>query len=556
MNSNSEKYFSKVKQIYGEQCNYNNSVYTGNKKPIIVRCTKHNYQYNILAHNHLKNKGCPLCRKENHGKHLKGTLESFLNKCEKVHGDFYDYSKVVYKGYNYKVIIKCPIHGDFSQIVKNHLDGSGCPQCGNISIGEKNKLDFQEKQNYIEKLKIIHNNKYDYSESIFNKVTDNIKIVCPLHGEFYQTVFRHKKGQGCKKCGFESIRNKSKLTINEFIERSNKIFNNKYDYSLVHNFCNIKERVDIICPTCGTFKQFVEVHIRGHGCPNCFYKNSKWEIEIKEYLNNIGINDIKNDKNNIRPYEIDLFSTSYNIGIECNGNYWHSEIAGGKSPIYHLRKTKECENKGIELIHIFEDEWKYKKDIVKSILSSKFKKLSNKIYARKTVLREISKKEKNEFLEKNHIFGKDFSQTRIGLFYKEELVSVMTFIKQKNNDYILNRFSNKIFFHIPGAANKLFNYFLKNYNPEKVKTLADNRWSRGNVYKIMGFDKIEKRVRPTYTYTKNYLNREHKQNYRRSKLSKKLLNFDEKLSEKENMFNNGYDRIWDCGHTSFLWKKC
>jgi hypothetical protein len=132
----------------------------------------------------------------------------------------------------------------------------------------------------------------------------------------------------------------------------------------------------------------------------------------------------------------------------------------------------------------------------------------------------------------------------------------MTFIKQKNNDYILNRFSNKIFFHIPGAANKLFNYFLKNYNPEKVKTLADNRWSRGNVYIIMGFKKIEKRVRPTYTYTKNYLNREHKQNYRRSKLSKKLLNFDEKLSEKENMFNNGYDRIWDCGHTSFLWKKC
>lgn len=546
-------YFRRAEDLYKDECDYSESEYFGSKKPLTIKCNKHNIFFTVLAHNHLKNKGCPECRKENYGNHLRLDQNSFLEKCYKIHGDFYDYSLAIYKGYEYKVKIICPLHGEFSQLVKNHLSGANCQKCKLQKTGFSNRLTDNEKEEYFSACAKTHNNKYDYSMSNFEKVSEKITIICPIHGEFYQVATHHKKGNGCQQCGYEKIGSSSRLTKEIFIQRSESHFGKKYDYSFVHDFKNIKERVKIICSSCGEFSQFVEVHIKGHGCPNCVHCESKWELQVREYLLSLGIDDIHKNRKLISPFEIDLYSPSYKIAIECNGNYYHSERLGGKKATYHLRKTLKCDALDVEMVHIFEDEWAYKNSIVKSILSSKFKKLNSTIFARKTIIQDLSKNEKNEFLSENHLFGSDNSHIRLGLMYDNKIVSCMTFIKHKNDEYVLNRFANKIFTNIPGSASKLFSYFVKMYCPKKVTTLADKRWSNGNVYKVMNFKRIEKRIRPTYTYTKNYMKREHKMNFRKSKLPKKLQNYDCNKTEKENMFNHGYDRIWDCGHITFEW---
>jgi hypothetical protein len=213
----------------------------------------------------------------------------------------------------------------------------------------------------------------------------------------------------------------------------------------------------------------------------------------------------------------------------------------------------KCKEVGVDLIHIFEDEWLYKKDIVKSILLNKFKLTEHTLYARKCEVLEISSKDKSAFLTNNHMFGSAPATVKLGLYHDNTLVAVMSFTKHSIHQWELNRFSNLLNYNIVGGASKLFRFFTKNYKPNSVISLADLRWSNGHLYRVLGFVEKQKRIRPTYYYTKNYLIREHKMNYRKPKLRSKLSNYDSGKSEKDNMFAHGYDRIWDCGHLTFIW---
>ena len=184
---------------------------------------------------------------------------------------------------------------------------------------------------------------------------------------------------------------------------------------------------------------------------------------------------MQNDKHLIYPYELDIFSPKYNIAIEYDGLYWHNEKNVDMN--YHLMKTELCENKGIQLIHIFEDEWTDKQDIVKSRLKSIFGVIDNRIYARKCEIKEVSHNESKLFLEKNHIQGNVNSKYRYGLYYNNELVSLMTFgnmrkslgSKTKNECYELLRFCNKLNTSVIGGASKLFKHFIKiNYSTTTI----------------------------------------------------------------------------------------
>ena len=303
--------------------------------------------------------------------------------------------------------------------------------------------------------------------------------------------------------------------------------------------------------------------------PICFKCNptigtSKFEKEIIEFIKSININDniyhryrYLRDENN-KSIELDIFLEKRKIAIETNGNYHHSELGGNKDKNYHLKKTKICQDNKIQLIQIFEDEWRLKKDIVKSRLISIFNLNDEKIYARKCIIKEVSVHEKDIFLQKYHIQGIDNSSIRLGAFYNNELISVMTFGKLRislgsrdvKNEYELIRFCSSK--NIIGIASKLLSHFIKNYHPKKIITYADKRWSNGNLYKKIGFDLI-KETTPNYWYVnkKAYIDRIHRFNYRKNVLSKKLKTFNPKLTEWENMQLNGFDRIWDCGHYKF-----
>jgi len=303
-------------------------------------------------------------------------------------------------------------------------------------------------------------------------------------------------------------------------------------------------------------------------CQICYpIHQSKLQTEIIEYIKFLDSSIIiyENDRKTLTPLELDIYIPSKKLAIEFNGLYWHSEIGGKKYKNYHLNKTNKCIEKEIKLIHIFEDEWIEKPEIVKNRLKYILGKNKEKsIYARNCEIKEIFSSEANNFLEKYHLQGEDRSSIQLGAFYNNVLVSVMTFgklrlalgfKKLKENEYEIYRFcvNDK---NIIGVGGKLFNYFIKKYNPSKIISYADKRWSNNNAFYTKIGMKLVSETMPNYWYVgNNYMHRYYRFNFRKSELHKKLENFDPNLTEWENMQLNGYDRIWDCGNLKYEWVK-
>jgi hypothetical protein len=230
----------------------------------------------------------------------------------------------------------------------------------------------------------------------------------------------------------------------------------------------------------------------------------------------------------------------------------------GKYKDYHLYKTEKCLEKGIELIHILDYEWLFKKHIISSILHNKLKLNTHKIAARKCVIKPINDtKILKQFLNDNHIQGYTHSSINIGLYYNEELISVMTFGKNRfkqDNKFELLRFCNKLNYNNIGGASRLLKYFNNNINIDKLDiiTFADRRFSLGNMYEKLGFD-FEYFSKPSYFYWKNtkILNRISCQKH---KLKELLPIFNPDISEYENMKLNKWFRVWDCGNYKFIYR--
>jgi|TARA_R110000787_G_scaffold336_9_gene1314 hypothetical protein len=305
--------------------------------------------------------------------------------------------------------------------------------------------------------------------------------------------------------------------------------------------------ITLNCTKCDhTWDRKVHTTIHG-GCPNC--RVSKPEMEVFEFINEES--KVSNTRKIIPPLELDIYIPNHSLAIEFNGIYWHSELSG-KDKQYHLNKTKVCESKNIQLLHIFESEWKFKEDIWKSIINTK---LGNniRIYGRKCKIKEIDTSIKNEFLDYNHLQGQDKASIKLGLFHEEELVSVMTFCKSrfdKGYQWELSRFASKLNTSIIGGASKLLKYFTRNYKPESLISYANRRHSNGNLYKQLGFSFLRDSP-PNYFYFKgsDCWDLKSRQQFQKHKLEDKLEEFDRNLSEWENMKINGYDRIWDCGNS-------
>jgi hypothetical protein len=299
-------------------------------------------------------------------------------------------------------------------------------------------------------------------------------------------------------------------------------------------------------------------------CRKCFpiIKNSKLEEIVRDYLNKNNIKHIDNDRKILDGKEIDLYLPEFNLGIEINGNYYHSENAGEKDRHYHLDKMKLSYQKNVKLLQFFEDEIILKTDIVFSRLSSMLK-TNDLIFGRKCQINEVNKKVSTQFLNENHLQGNSIDKHRFGLFYNNELVSLMTFGKKrkvlgnKNNtvdEYELIRFCNKKNITVVGGFSKLLKFFVKTFNPKKIETYADIRWSGLNpentVYYKNGFTYVHQ-TPPNYWYIKNncYLHRYHRFNFRKDLLVKE--GFSNEKTEWSIMIEKGYDRIWDCGSLKF-----
>ena len=263
---------------------------------------------------------------------------------------------------------------------------------------------------------------------------------------------------------------------------------------------------------------------------------------------------IQNDRSILNGKEIDIYLPEMNFAIEFNGLYWHSEVY--KDKMYHQEKTILCENKGIQLIHIWEDDWLDKKDIVKDIIQSKLG-MNDKIPARKCTIKEVLSKESKEFLEKYHIQGNVNASIRIGLYYDDSLVEIATFGKLRNilhsngqeNQYELYRLCSKSGYTVVGGVSKLLTHFIRKYQPKQIVSYANLDISNGNVYNSF-FKKISI-TSPGYYWSKDGYK------YHRSNFTKHILvknGYDKNKTEEEIMHELGYYKVYDSGNIKYMWE--
>lgn len=485
-------------------------------------------------------------------------------------------------------------YNDYCNITKNGK--YYCSKCKWIKTKLTNKEKYGvenvfQSAEIIKKIKQTNQEKYgvDYpnqNPEIFNKVKEtnlkNLKVQFPtqnqnvLKKQYKTNINRYKTPYSFLN---ETVKNKiksklqenygvdnpmlSEVVKNKAIETRITNLMKKYEYL---NIIDIKDNnYKFICD-CGKNHEFeIQSGLLYHRlkyktklCTICneinSYNNSGFQIELGEFIEKNSDNPIiKNDRTLINPNELDFYIPQLKLAFEFNGLYWHNELH--KRNNYHYNKTESCEKIGIKLIQIYEDDWLYKKNIVESRILNLLGK-SKTIYARKCEIREISdNKLIRDFLNYNHIQGFIGSKIKLGLFFNNDLVSIMTFgnlrkaLGQNNkiDSYELLRFCNKIHTNVVGGASKLFQYFIRNYEPDTIISYADRSWSSGNLYIKLGF-KIQHKTKPNYYYIIDNV-RKHRFAYR-----KNVHNDISGKSEHQIMLEKNIYRIYDSGNLKFIWK--
>ena len=480
----------------------------------------------------------------------------FVERSNKIHNNFYNYSLTNYEHSLKKVKIKCPIHGLFEMKPSNHINNKqGCHLCARIRISEASKKGLNGFLSEIKKRKKFEN--YDFSKiEEFKTLKDPILCICKKHGE-YKTAARNVLRSnffGCKQCRIEDDR----FDTNKFVKICSKLHKNYYIYDKVKYF-KAHDDIVIICPKHGDYNCKPYIHMAGGGfCPKCTEFVSSYELEICDFLKSIEIKNIKTSVRNIKGIkEIDILCEDQKIAIEFNGLYWHSDLFKEKK--YHKEKTELVNSLGYRLIHIFEDDWVEKRSICESILRNAFNKNENKIYARKCKIKEVSLNESKDFLKMNHIQGHCISKYRYGLYYENKLVMLLTLgnnrkslgNNSKSGEYELLRMCSSLNCNIIGGASKLFQNFIEKYNPQKITSYCDRKYGTGIMYEKLGFRHLYN-TNPNYFYVKG------NKKFSRFSFRKDVLvskGYDKNKTESQIMKELGYNKLYDCGSMKFEWNE-
>lgn len=342
---------------------------------------------------------------------------------------------------------------------------------------------------------------------------------------------------------------------NKKIETKKKFVEKCIDYGFVVESMD-DTIASIKCKICNTISsRSVASALHNNMCPMCSkIGTSSYELELVSELRKIIDCEIKtSDKSILGNLELDVYIPDYNFAIEIDGLFWHSE-KNGKSKHYHKYKTDKCKEKGIQLIHIFEDEWLTKKALCLERIKSKLNLSSYKTYARNFKVKVITNSEASVFLSEHHLQGRgvasDYCYSLVDNVGK--IHAVMTFSKlsiskgstHRVGHYELNRYAS--IGNVVGGASKLFSYFIKNVEVKEIISYSDIRWNTGQLYKKLGFMYLGDTL-PGYWYVKG-VERIHRFKLRKTESDPKHI------TEKELRESQGFSRIWDCGHSKWVWK--
>lgn len=308
-----EQFIEKAKQVHGNKYDYSKVEYKNNNTKIKILCPQHGL-FQQIPRSHISGVGCPKCGKKSL------TQAQFIEQAKQIYGDKYDYSEIGYKNKTSSIKVICPKHGAFFVEARVFLKGSGCLKCFRENQAKRYSLTTEQ---FIEKAKQVHGDKYDYSKVEYKNYSTKVCIICPEHGEFWQSPLNHLSGKGCVNCaGFFCFNTSS------FIKKAKEIYGELYDYSKV-NFKAVNKKVEIVCPKHGSFwKRPNDFIHKKAGCPYC--RMSHLEITVKAFLeqNNIPFETQKrfNGCRNKKPLPFDFYLPKQNLCIECQGEQHFKEV--------------------------------------------------------------------------------------------------------------------------------------------------------------------------------------------------------------------------------------
>ncbi len=328
------------------------------------------------------------------------------------------------------------------------------------------------------------------------------------------------------------------------------------DQNLFENFVRGKSKALVTHELSVDFNT-ITAYVERYDCSDLLINgNSKWEDIIKDYLQELGIAYNQNTRKVIAPQELDFYLPDYNVAIELNGNYWHSEASvhnkKGKDKNYHYDKWLACREKGIDLYSYFEDELIDNLDVIKSKLKYLVDQNTTVVGARKCTIKDITYKDECNFLDIHHIQGSSSARNKtIGAYYNDKLIAVFSWL-QREQYLEITRYCCDTNASYPGLFSKMMKRMINTLNyTGDIVSFSNNGHSNGGVYKASGFSQ-DKILGPAYWYTKDYILRENRQKYMKDKIAKR---FDIDMTDKtewQAMQELGYDRIWDCGKIKWL----
>lgn len=329
-NLTTEEFLIKAGKVHNNSYDYSLVKYKDTKTKIDIICKLHG-KFSILPKNHLRGSGCQACGRIISNSNQKISTIQFIKNAKKIHGEKYNYDKVNYINNKTTVIIKCKIHGDFLQVPMNHINHQGCPQCGTLTAATKHVKSIDD---FIEKAKIIHSNKYDYSDvKHFGNRVIKVSIKClKCNKIFKQSPANHLRGAGCPYCARENCvkaltgNNCRKVSKEYFVKKSISVHGNKYDYSK-SDYKTSKTKVLIYCPQHNTnfYIKPEEFYQGTTGCKGCYSTESRGERKIRLWLENNKLSyeeekkfeSCRISKNGIMRF--DFYLKEYNLLIEYDG---------------------------------------------------------------------------------------------------------------------------------------------------------------------------------------------------------------------------------------------
>ena len=434
-----EEFIDQAKKIHGNKYNYSSVVYKDNTSKVIIACPQHGL-FSQTPNSHKSGQGCKTCGLENQIKKRLSTKEDFIKKSIKIHGDKYDYSRVLYTHGGNKVAIGCNEHGWFEQIPYSHLNGRGCKSCGREKISKKQRLSTKE---FILMSKKIHGGKYNYSKVSYKTNKLRVIIGCKVHGWFEQNAGHHLNGRGCKKCGSIETGKKLLLTKKDFIKKSKKIHSNRYNYSRV-DYNGGSKSVTIGCDLHGWFNQNVNNHMSGSNCPKCAMISS-------HKLTMLDLEDFISRSNKVHSNKYDYSKVLYKgskikIIIICP---IHGEFE--QQPNVHLSGSgcKECGNETIKKLLLASPE-----DFIKK---------SKKIHGDKYNYSKVDYKGESKSITIGCDVHGWFNQTAHNHVQGAGCPKCYNKSEGKIAEYLITKF---IIFrgHKIGDKNKYYDFYLPDYN--------------------------------------------------------------------------------------------